>query len=458
MKFRFAIFIGCAALIANAHAAELPAANPTEFAVALARAKAGDTVVLADGTWRDANLTLNVAGTATALITVRAQTPGKVVFNGESSLIFAAPYVVVDGLLFTQGTTKHNSVVQFDADHCRLTNSAIVDYNPPEVATKYYWVYFRGSDNRVDHCYFKGKSHQEPLVGNHIKDARRNTVDWCFFQDVPYVPNRNGREIFRVWGYGGNEELGDDGAFFTIEHNLFDRADGEGTEIISLKSNRNIVRFNTIACTRGGITNRSGNFNAITDNIILCDGADGAYGLRVTGRHHTIARNYIRGGSYGLHLMAGEFIERDLTGSYQPIRREGTPLGRVPAYNQARENLIADNVLVDTAGVDLLLGNGYKSNWPRAQRVLVPELNKFTGNLVFKSRGGVAVDIAKQDKAAPLDQFTFSPNEFTGNRVLGGTVALTPMPAGIEVTPAAGAAPAPPPVLTPAEVGPAWRR
>jgi hypothetical protein len=444
--------------MAGPAATEFTAANPAELAAALARVQPGDTIVLADGTWRDAQVALTAAGTAGAPVTVRARTPGRVIFSGDSALTFAAPHVVVDGLLFTAGTTKRNSVVQFDSDHGRLTNSAIVDYNPPDVATAYYWVYFQGSHNRVDHAYFKGKSHQQPVVGNHIRGARHNTTDHCHFVDMPYVAGRNGREVFRIWGHGGNEELGEDGAFFTIEHNLFDRADGEGAEIISLKSNRNTVRFNTLLRTRGGITNRSGNFNTITDNVILCDGAEGAYGMRITGRHHTVARNYIRGGTFGLHLMAGEFIERDLTGGYQPIKREGTPLGRVPAYNQARENLVADNVLVDIAGVDFLLGNGYKSGWPRAQRVLVPELNRFSGNLVFKPAGGVAFDIAKQDTAAPLDIFTFGPNDFSGNRVFGGTVALAPPPAGIRIEPAAGPAPAPPPVLTPADVGPAWRR
>jgi poly(beta-D-mannuronate) lyase len=441
-----------------ATSAEIPVANPTELAVALNRARPGDTIVLADGPWRDAAVTLTAAGTAGAPVTIRAQTRGKVIFSGESSLIFAAPHVTVDGLVFTQGTTKQNSVIQFGSDHGRLTNSVIIDYNPPDVATSYYWVYFQGNHNRVDHCHFKGKSHQQPVIGNHINASRYNSTDHCHFEDIPYVAGRNGREIFRIWGYGGNEELGDDGAFFTVERNLFDRADGEGSEIISLKSNRNTVRGNTIIRTRGGITNRSGNFNTITDNVILCDGADGAYGMRLTGRHHTVMRNYIRGATFGVHLMAGEFIEHDLTGSYQPIKREGTPLGRVPAYNQARDNLIADNILVDIAGVDFLLGNGYKSGWPQAQRVLVPESNRFIGNVLFKPKGGVAVDIAKQDRTEPLGIFQFGPNEFSGNRVFGGTVALTPAPEGIRITPVDGPAPELPAILTPADVGPAWRR
>lgn len=455
---RFLAAFTCLAACAAVEIVAGPVANPADLAAALARAKPGDVILLADGTWADAEITLSTAGTAGMPITVRAQTPGKVVLTGESSLTFAAPYVVVDGVRFTGATTKRNSLVQFDSDHGRLTNSAIIDCNPPDVATGYYWVYFQGSHNRVDRCTFKGKSHQQPVIGNHIRGARHNTTDHCHFADIPHVAGRNGREIFRIWGYGGNEEMGDDGAFFTIDSNLFERADGEGSEIISLKSNRNTVRANTIVRTRGGITNRSGNFNTIVDNVILCDGADGAYGMRITGRHHTVARNYIRGGTFGLHLMAGEFIERDLTGSYEPIKREGTPLGRVPAYNQARENHVAANILVDNAGVDFLLGNGYKGNWPRAQRVLVPELNRLTGNVVFKPKGGVAVDIARQDRAAPLDGFRFEPNQFADNKVLGGAVAILPAPAGIEVAPASGAAPAPPPILTTAEAGATWLR
>ena len=84
-------------------------------------------------------------------------------------------------------------------------------------------------------------------------------------------------------GYGMNEELGSDGAFFTLERNLFEEAHGEAAEIISIKSNRNVVRFNTFRKTKGGITNRSGNFNVIEGNFILGEGEPRSYGIRVTG-------------------------------------------------------------------------------------------------------------------------------------------------------------------------------
>ncbi len=445
-----------------ARAAERSAASAAELATALHASAPGDTIYLAPGTWRDAALLLDRGGTAGTPLTIRAREPGRTILSGASSLTFAAPHLVVDGLLFTEGALKRDSVVTFRSHHGRLTHTAIVAYNPTDVATKYYWVYFEGDDNRLDHCFFTGKSNDQPVVGNAIKDSRRNTTDHCYFKDIPYLPNRNGREIFRLWGYGGNEELGTDGAFFTVEDNLFDRADGEGMEIVSLKSNRNTVRRNTIVATRGGITNRSGNFNVIEENLLLCNGAPGAYGMRITGQHHRIVNNRVERGEFGVHLMAGEFIASDLTGQYKPIERAGTPLGRVPAYNQPLHTLVAHNTFVDLTGVDLLLGNGYKSAWPRAQRVLLPEQNQIADNLIIKSKGGTAIDRPKQDTVAPLDRFIFAPNEFSGNVVLGGTVALDPAPAGIAVLaatakPAATAGVAVPlRQLTPADVGPAW--
>lgn len=449
---------------ASASAAELPAANVSELTTALRDAMPGDTVVLAPGVWSDVKLDITHGGKSGAPVTIRAREPGRTIFGGASSLTFSAPEVVVDGLLFTQGAISKGQVVWFHSDHCQLTNTAIVDYNPPKVATKYYWVYFEGDYNRLDHCFFKGKSNDQPLIGNAIKASRHNTTDHCYFKDIPFVPDLNGREDFRIWGYGGNEEMGDDGAFFTIEDNLFDHADGEGMEIISLKSNRNIVRRNTLHATRGGVTNRSGNFNTIEENLILCDGAAGAYGMRITGQYQRIVNNRIEHAEFGIHLMAGEFIASPLTPEYKPIERAGTPLGRVPAYNQPMHTLVMHNTLSDIRGVDLLFGLGYKSGWPHAQRVLLPEQNQILDNLIEKPHGGTAIDLPVQDKAAPLDRFAFKPNEFSGNVVIGGKVNLSPVPAGIALRETLTSATDTPGVnvklhpLTPAEVGPPWVR
>ena len=57
-------------------------------------------IVMADGRWNDAELEINSKGTEQAPITLRAQTPGKVLLTGKSSLRIGGEYNVVDGLHF----------------------------------------------------------------------------------------------------------------------------------------------------------------------------------------------------------------------------------------------------------------------------------------------------------------------------------------------------------------------
>ena len=425
----FAAFTTCCLAIPLS-AAEHAARDARELAAAIAKAEPGDVVTLADGTWRDAAINVNRGGTPAAPLRLRAETAGKVILTGTSSLTFSAPHIVVDGLLFQGGALAKGNVVQFNSDDCRLTNSAVIDYNPPSSATGYYWVYLNGNRNRVDRCTFSGKNHHQPLVGNDGTNSRYNVVEYCRFKDVAHV-SQNGREIFRVWGYGGNEELGPDGAFFTIASNLFERAHGEGAEIISLKSNRNVVRNNTIRATRGGITNRSGNYNTIEGNFILGDGERGTYGIRITGQHHTVVHNYIEGVGYGINLMAGEHFLTALMERFQPILREGTVHGRVPRYNQPRNTTIAYNTLVNNSDADLRIGGDY--NWPNGQRMLLPESCYIAHNLIYKSGEGVAVAITAPDTKPPLDKFVFAPNTYEGNIVSGGTIEAAPVPGGIAI-------------------------
>ncbi|RPI18140.1 MAG: hypothetical protein EHM65_02445, partial [Acidobacteriales bacterium] len=431
-------------------------ANQAELDAAIASAKPGDTIVMRDGIWKDARLELKAAGTASAPVTLRAQTPGQVVLTGASSLVFAAPHVTAEGLVFRDGALSQGSVITFRSDYGLLAGTAIVNYNPPELNTAYYWVFFEGSHNRVERSLFERKNHMGPLIGNAIKGARYNSVSGSHFLNIGSSRGQNGMEIFRVWGYGGSEEMGDDGAFFTIERNLFERADGESAEIISLKSNRNRVLNNTIRATLGGITNRSGNFNTIAGNIILCEGRKGCYGMRVTGQRQRVQDNYIAGCDYGIMLLAGEFIERDLTGRYSPVSREGTPLGRVPRYNWPRQTELLRNTLVNNSGADLILGGNYKSGWPGSQRVLIPEDNFIANNVIVKAGGGTVAEAPVQDSNPPLDVFKFKPNRFEGNIVFGGEVRLEPRPDGfISKDPRPVAAPQP---LSPADVGPSWAK
>lgn len=390
----------------------------TQLRAAIAAAKPGDIIVMADGTWTNAEIDFNSAATEQAPVTLKAKNPGKVILTGSSKLVFSKPYLIASGLLFTGGAIKGNSVIEFRSDYCRLTSTAIVNYNPAEYKNGYYWLYFKGNYNTADHCFFKGKNNMQPLVGNDQDNSRHNAVTFCHFKDIPYTPD-NGREIFRIWGYGRSEETGDDGAYFTIEHNFFERAHGEGTEIISLKSNRNRVRFNTIFSTKGGIVGRSGNFNTIEGNFILGNNEKGSTGIRVAGQGHRVVNNYVSNVSGdGLILITGEYIDTALTAAYQPILRAGTPLGRVPRYGHVKNGLFAHNTFINIGGTGINIGASYNANPGADQRVLIPESNRIVNNLVFKAaEGGIVTTLPS--KKTPLDRFTFKPNLLESNISFG---------------------------------------
>lgn len=444
MKLKLLLLIAYLAA-ANLIAQDIHVSNVSELYTAIKNAKPGAVIVMNDGTYTDAVIDLNCETTPAKPVILKAQTPGKVILNGKSRLIFSSPYLMAEGLYFKGGTLTGTSsenagkVILFNSERCRLKNCAVVDYNPKDFSTYYYWVFFSGSYNRVDDCTFIGKNNLGPVIGNDYsgipggKDAEHNRVDHCCFKDIPYV-NHNDREIFRIWGYGRSEEKGMNGAYFVIEHNLFDHADGEGSEIISLKSNYNTVRYNTIRESRGAIVGRSGNYNTIESNFILGGNVKGTAGIRIAGESHHIQNNYICNvAGDGLILMAGEYIDTALTKNYKPVLRSGTPLGRVPRYSQVKHNMIANNTFVNVGGTDIVLGEGYKRDWPESQRILLPEDNSFLNNVIQKSNNGTAVSIPIQDENSPLDKFKFKPNIFAANIIYGGTIELKPLPKGIKI-------------------------
>ena len=450
-------------LVGSVMARELRVETQVQLASALKIAGADDVIVLKDGEWKDAKITIKQGGQVDHPLEIRAESPGGVKFSEASSLEINAPYVTVDGLLFTSGAIQKGAVIQFNSHHGIVRNTAIVDYNPKAFETEYYWVFFAGDHNVIERCYFKGKNNLQPLIGNAIEDSRYNTVRGSYFKNIPYVANANGREIIRVWGSGKIEERDEDGAYFTIENNRFDHAHGEGTEIISLKSNHNIVQRNTVIATRGGINIRRGNFNTVRGNLMLGQGQEGAQGLRMSGRDNIVTGNFVSGCEYGIRVACGEYITSALTPSYTPdIKPNGkkTAQVRIPTYPQVIRLTLADNVTVGISGPDLEIGSSYKNHWPESQQVLLPEDCVIKNNRFIRPQGGEAVLVTVAETQAPFDRFTFKSNRYEANTLIGeGRVAL-PAQSGFIVQPAsanhsemAQTATAP---LSAEEVGPAW--
>ena len=118
---------------------------------------------MANGNWVDVQIKITKSGTEAKPIILNAETPGKVLIQGQSDLQLGADYIVVDGLFFLNGYSPSRSVISFFIDdkvanHSTVTNCVIKDYNKQQRNHQDLWILLKGRHNQVDHCYLAGKS------------------------------------------------------------------------------------------------------------------------------------------------------------------------------------------------------------------------------------------------------------------------------------------------------------
>lgn len=345
---------GCAAVLAmlaaqGAPAAEFLVSSALDITNAMQSAQPGDTLIMTNGDWTNQQIELAGDGTPGAPITLRAQTQGMVKLNGSSTLKISGDWLVVDGLNFDGGSLSAGNVVEFrgsngEATNSRFTNSAIVDYNPADINTRYFWVSLYGQSNRVDHNYFSGQSHSgvTVTVWRDSSDADLHRIDNNYFADRP-AGNGNGFETIRIGT--SDESLSD--SFTVVENNLFERVDGE-IEIISNKSGSNAFRYNTFRESSGTLTLRHGNDNLVEGNFFLGAGKSGSGGVRVIGERQTIVNNYFQ----GLDGRANGAISISA----------GVPGSALNEYFQVKDAVIAHNTIVDVNNAAITFDHDYNAS------------------------------------------------------------------------------------------------
>lgn len=172
-------------------AAELPT-TAEKVSAAIRKASPGDTLVIADGVYRDVRLALQAAGDPEHPIVVRARTPGKVIIEGCSDLRIAGSGIVVSGLWFRNGCSPTGSVIEYrqgsrHATGCRVTQCVIDGFNPGSRQTKGNWVQLYGHNNRFDHNTVVGKYNEGVTVAAILNgtDRQHHRIDHNYFGPRP---------------------------------------------------------------------------------------------------------------------------------------------------------------------------------------------------------------------------------------------------------------------------------
>lgn len=321
--------------------------------------KPGDTIILQNGTWHNQRIELNAKGAEGAPIVFRAETPGKVILNGDSRLLVKGAYVTVSGLLFKDGALNDKGhVVRLSGDHLRFTQSAIVDYNPESLKIRYFWVSLNGHHHRVDHNFFSGQNHSgvTTVVWLNEGETGHHRIDHNYYGQRP-KGDGNGFETIRI----GTGKFANLHTFVLVENNVFEETDGE-IEIISNKSNYNTYRNNTFINSSGTLTLRQGSYNIVEGNYFLGQFRPNSGGVRVISTDQLIINNHFEnlagraGGIISVTAGNGVFkadervlyprVERSIIVGNNCINNEDPCLHLNAGLGTRQRTLLAKNLLV----------------------------------------------------------------------------------------------------------------
>ncbi|MEO0731922.1 MAG: chondroitinase-B domain-containing protein [Bacteroidota bacterium] len=296
---------------------------------------AGDTVIWADGDYRNQDIRFNAFGTVEAPITLRAATPGGVVFSGDSPVTLYGTHLIMDGFVW-RGAEGNNNQLQFrrsgsNADFCTdcVLRNCTFDDLVTEAPDKSRWVVLYGQRNVVEHCTFMNKHSTGALILVELLYQGSTTADHVirdnyFYNVTPkddFMANTNDSEVIRI---GASRYQAVD-ARVTVAHNYFQATDGEN-EIISNKSAGNRYLNNTFRASRGSLVMRHGARARVEGNYFLGEGKLKSGGVRISDRDHVIVNNYLSGlnnpgdrWNNAITIVAGRETSGGTSNGYQSV-------------------------------------------------------------------------------------------------------------------------------------------
>lgn len=383
--------------------------SDAELVEILRSAKKGDNFILKNGIYKDVNIQFVGQGTANEPITLSAETAGKVFIEGESSLELSGNYLQVSGLFFRNGHSPKKNVIAFRtspkdvANHSSVTNCVILDFNNLERDQDNLWVQFYGKHNELSNCYLAGKTNGGPTVRVDLKGNQsiRN------YHKI--VNNHFGPRPRKGGARGETIQLGSSFTSMspsntTIANNLFEECNGE-VEIISSKTNFNIIKNNVFYKSEGSVVTRHGNYVSVEGNYFIGDGENENYGgIRIINTGHWVTNNLF-------YKIKGKNFR-------SPIAiMNGIPKSPLNRYNQVTDVVVAYNTFVDSdspfqfgVGTNIAQAAVLPKSEIRSARPLRTEV---VNNVIYNAEGD-AKPIVEHDKA---DGVTFKSNLIDNNGV-----------------------------------------
>ena len=273
----------------------------SELEERMAGAQPGDVITLADGVYNGERCKLAAKGTADQPVVIRAENMGKAVI--KAPLLVVGDYIRLVGLHFVE-----KGSVEIRGRGCRVSRCVMSDVQVGK------WIRVRAESREVeiDRCRFENKTNNlEEMRGCQLmqvyvrNQGEGHHIHHNYFVDVPDGKGSNGYETLQLITEGNpyDPEPGD--CETVIEYNLFERCNGEA-EIISVKSNGNMLRRNTFRDCRGALVLRHGDGNVVSENFFFGDDERRAGGVRLQGADQVVVNNMFRSlNAFGVAMMDG---------------------------------------------------------------------------------------------------------------------------------------------------------
>ncbi|RZK38943.1 MAG: hypothetical protein EOO90_20440 [Pedobacter sp.] len=348
MKFIVLLVFILLTTLIHASASSYLVKSLTEAEAALKKVKAGDELIIANGSYQNWSLNIPNQGNAKALITIKAEREGEVIFSGEvtqSIFKITGDYVTLKGIRFenciilksTPLISLNNTNTSKITDCIFIANTTKTQFTPLVVFSG------NGESNEITNCRFssnvdnqdvqvkitKDYSPLHTLIADNVFELKRK-VSW---------KNNNGGECIQI----GQDPvlLGTRISKSTIKSNRFIECNAEG-EIISNKSSENTYINNYFENNQGELVLRGGHDCIIVSNIF--EGGSG--GIRVNGTGHKIENNQINKVNTGIRLMYGMVKGK----------------AEIGFYVAASNNKIYNNT-INSCNIGILIGDSKNVDW-----------------------------------------------------------------------------------------------
>lgn len=391
--------VGAAALLSSfvhvpAFAAVVGVSTVSSLQAALDTARPGQRIVLAEGV-HAAEKPIKITKSG---ITVAAANVGRTVFTRGGFELGAVRDVTIEGFVFNGTSTM---TVPVEAQATRITRNT---YNGDKSGAS---LTVSANDVEVDHNTFSNRTNEGvylQITGPGSEIAQRTKVHHNYFYNHSFSGS-NGGESIRL-GYSHKQSKS---AYAVIEHNLFEKANGD-PEAISVKASDNTVRFNTIRDSKGYIVLRHGNRTTVEGNLLFSSG------IRFHGNDHKVFNNYVQN-TGDRAIVFGKGSETDsgptstshdrpdrVTVAFNTLVGSGAVVDSDTGTYAPKDCVLANNVIQGSSSklVDMVSGStvryegnivwGGTAGMPNGYRTVDPKLVRDANGLLRLASGSPAVE------------------------------------------------------------------